>query len=700
MKNILQIAIDGNSGSGKTSLSHHLKSKYGLFFIDSGTIYNFAVYILLQIGKFDVESIEYEDLAFIDEVCLLGNGDLLFEKKIYDETCVCTDEVKQKVSFFAKNPLLRQRINEKIWQTIEDKAAVVNGRDIGTVVLPNASLKIFLHASVESREAGWSWMLEQQYGYLPEDKLQELRANAILRDTEDSNRKIAPLSCADDAISFEIADYSRDEIWENIDEKIDSWLSRNISLHKRDGVFLVNSGTVHRLAAHILLEQRIAKVEEIENANLDFVDEFTLMGDGSVKYRGESFTYSRLDTEEISNYLPVLYGCSSLMSKIKEIVLEVLEHLNCVVTARDYEVGTDYIDTTQRTVLSILIPTYNRATILKTCLDKLLQIKRQDIEFVVSDDCSEDNTVLVMQSYDDSRITFYQNRQNGGASYNSHLCFLRAKGKYALLISDEDDLFPDKVEKLTDWLKDNDDIAVYIGGGMRGENDIKSFTAKEYMDGYSALQELGYKTRYMTGIVFNVTLYQEQIGAVSYRMAPDTFNVYSFMYAMAKLFFAGRVITSDIMLFEETRFTKTTITNNIKSNPDIFYFEPNGRSSQIKCGIKSLKELPLNQSQQEFMIFKIFYETTKVALRIFEEKQLERYREMIPEHFSVFQEHIEGFSREAVINMLFGVTAECAAKEGICSEKELVRAISENEEICEFLRREKNNGRDYLPLFS
>ena len=224
MADVLQVAIDGNSGSGKTSVSRHLTKKYGLFFVDSGTMYNFACYFLLQQGKKDPSTLKPEDVGFLDRVILQKDGSFLFDGLCYSEEKVCTKGVVANVSFFAKIPFLRQRINEKIWQTITGVPAVVNGRDIGTVVLPNAPVKIYMEVSVEHRIKGWRQMLIQRHGYLPEEELQALIDNAVLRDTEDSRRTIAPLACAPDALRLDAAKFTINRICKMVDRRVDKWL--------------------------------------------------------------------------------------------------------------------------------------------------------------------------------------------------------------------------------------------------------------------------------------------------------------------------------------------------------------------------------------------------------------------------------------------------------------------------------------------
>ena len=338
-----------------------------------------------------------------------------------------------------------------------------------------------------------------------------------------------------------------------------------------------------------------------------------------------------------------------------------------------------------RPVLSICIPTYNRAPVLRACLNKLLSYPVQGLEFVVCDDASGDDTAELLKTFSDPRLSVFRNAYNVGASYNSHLSFSRAKGKYALLISDEDDLFPEALEELVFFFRQREDIAVYIAGGIRGENDIKSFPAREYPDGFSALWQLGYCTRYMSGVIFQTDLYRRVIGEVSYEDAPRVFNVYSFMYAMAKLFFFGKVITSNQMIFRETRFVPTTLTNNNRDNMDVFYFEPEGRRSQIRCSVRSLAQLPITREQKISMLCKIYYDSADVMLRSFNPAYLPRYQEMIPAHYQQFLSHMKAENIADALVRLEKALDEEAEVCGICSAAERKSQPDQDPELSAFV---------------
>lgn len=288
-------------------------------------------------------------------------------------------------------------------------------------------------------------------------------------------------------------------------------------------------------------------------------------------------------------------------------------------------------------VLSICIPTYNRAKIIEECVKKLLVYENDDIEIVVCDDCSKDNTLEVLASIQDERLKVFANEINLGASYNSHMCFMKANGKYAILISDEDDLNLDAVKALIDELVLSDIYSVYLVSGTRGPNDKLIYSDKVYENGWEALSELGFNIRYMTGVIFRTDLYKCKIGEVSFEDAPNIFSVYSFMYAMTVLFFEGVTKTSSVEYYSQNRFQKTTLTNNSKDTPDVFYFEPSDRIRQLKIWIRVLSTLPITKKQRILIVYKIIYDASVLCLRAYDVNYQAKYKAMLPSYHWVYR---------------------------------------------------------------
>ena len=329
-------------------------------------------------------------------------------------------------------------------------------------------------------------------------------------------------------------------------------------------------------------------------------------------------------------------------------------------------------------ILSICIPTYNRADVVKECVKKLLVCKRDDIEIVVIDNCSDDNTALYMKELQDSRLKFERNEKNYGASYNIHKTFLKASGKYMLLISDEDDVLHEQIDYLVECFKKNDDIAVMVVGGKRGENDLKVFPDKEYDTGFDALMEIGFCVRYMTGVILNGEMYKKYIGEVSYEESAFKFNTYSFIYAMAILSMHGRNITSSRMVYEQTRYAKTHRTNNSMDQVDVFYYEPLGRKGQIFCWNRAVSELGLSKVQKIFVSLKIMFDSTTVALRVYNHGEIVKYKRMASDKdFDDFVKHIGRSDIDETVNMLLQAGIEAMNTNDFCA----ITCFEELEEI-------------------
>lgn len=347
-------------------------------------------------------------------------------------------------------------------------------------------------------------------------------------------------------------------------------------------------------------------------------------------------------------------------------------------------------------VLSICIPTYNRAKIIEECVKKLLVYENDDIEIVVCDDCSKDNTLEVLASIQDERLKVFANEINLGASYNSHMCFMKANGKYAILISDEDDLNLDAVKDLIDELVLTNIYSVYLVSGTRGLNDKLIYSDKVYKNGWEALSELGFNIRYMTGVIFRTDLYKCKIGEVSFEDAPNIFSVYSFMYAMTVLFFEGVTKTSSVEYYSQNRFQKTTLTNNSKDTPDVFYFEPSDRIRQLKIWIRVLSTLPITKKQRILIVYKIIYDASALCLRAYDVNYQAKYKAMLPSYYDMFLSHMKGHKLELDLENIKKAGIDEMLKYNLVSKKEFDAMSLYDPEISAYILKRENDLREKL----
>ncbi len=188
-----QITIDGPAGSGKSSVAKGLAKELGFEHLDSGALYRSAALLWLHSNRNGDFLKELRATRF----SLQGEKLEMNGKTLGDE--IRTPEIGKVVSKVAEMPEVRRVITQKIRELACGRNIVVEGRDIGTVVLPDACVKIFLTASVEERaKRRYKQYAKKGIKVDFEDVQREIES----RDRIDSTREIAPLKAAKDAVIF------------------------------------------------------------------------------------------------------------------------------------------------------------------------------------------------------------------------------------------------------------------------------------------------------------------------------------------------------------------------------------------------------------------------------------------------------------------------------------------------------------------
>ena len=225
MKSI-QIAIDGPASSGKSTVAKIIAKQLGYTYLDTGAMYRSATFLALKNGievsnqEKIVELLESNPIRFgRDE-----NGEQLVFVGECDVTLPIRDnQVTNNVSAVAALPLVREKLVHLQREIAQAGGIVMDGRDIGTVVLPQAELKIFLIASVEER-ALRRFKENTERGI--ETDLETLKEEIAARDFKDSNRAISPLKAADDAITFDTTGVSIEGVVKFISKKAKEMLDK------------------------------------------------------------------------------------------------------------------------------------------------------------------------------------------------------------------------------------------------------------------------------------------------------------------------------------------------------------------------------------------------------------------------------------------------------------------------------------------
>lgn len=200
MKNNINIAIDGPASSGKSTTAKLLANKLNYRYLDTGATYRAATYLWIINDKIDIELFKsIFDEAKI-EIKFDGLIQLTFLNGIDVSKEIRSQEVTSNVSFISSLDFIRTRLVALQREFSVSKSVIVDGRDIGTIVLPDSELKIYLIASIEER-AKRRFLEYQKLGQ--DIDFETLKNDIAQRDKLDSEREISPLKKADDAIEVD-----------------------------------------------------------------------------------------------------------------------------------------------------------------------------------------------------------------------------------------------------------------------------------------------------------------------------------------------------------------------------------------------------------------------------------------------------------------------------------------------------------------
>lgn len=213
-----QIAMDGTAASGKTTVGKIIAEKLNYMFFDTGIMYRVAAYganqKLHDISDEQMVSdvVEKMDIALENDAVHGTTNVLLDGKNITD--LLHTPEVDKIVSTVAAYPAVRTALTNQQRRIGLQGRVVMVGRDIGTVVMPDAELKIYLEASAETRAK--RRYLENLSKHIESETYEMILADIIQRDKNDRERSVAPLRPADDAVIIHTDDYTAQEVADKI----------------------------------------------------------------------------------------------------------------------------------------------------------------------------------------------------------------------------------------------------------------------------------------------------------------------------------------------------------------------------------------------------------------------------------------------------------------------------------------------------
>lgn len=209
-----KVAIDGPAGSGKSTISKKIAERLNLVHIDTGAMYRAITYLALT-NNIDLD--DEKAYEFVSDVKISYKNERIYANDIDVTGKIRDDNVTKNVSKVSSFPYVRKTLVKIQQAAAADIDVIMDGRDIGTVVLPDADLKIFLTAHVKERAKR---RLKDNEGLGVTQDIETLAKELQERDLKDSTRKESPLVVASDAIIIDTTSYTIEDTIERITNEI------------------------------------------------------------------------------------------------------------------------------------------------------------------------------------------------------------------------------------------------------------------------------------------------------------------------------------------------------------------------------------------------------------------------------------------------------------------------------------------------
>ncbi len=215
MKKKFIVAIDGPSSSGKSTIAKLIAKHFNITYIDSGSIYRAITYLALKNNLVKTDSIDFVSLIDLLNNCSISfsfnsiNQNIINIDDVSVENEIRTFEISNNVSLIAEKNEVRKYVLKIQKHMSKNKSVVMDGRDIGSVVFPNADFKFFLDASLEIRSLRrWNELKLSEKDL----KFDDVKKDLLKRDDNDINRKFSPLIRTKDSILIDSDELNIDEV--------------------------------------------------------------------------------------------------------------------------------------------------------------------------------------------------------------------------------------------------------------------------------------------------------------------------------------------------------------------------------------------------------------------------------------------------------------------------------------------------------
>lgn len=253
--------------------------------------------------------------------------------------------------------------------------------------------------------------------------------------------------------------------------------------------------------------------------------------------------------------------------------------------------------------LSFCIPTYNRSEKCLRLVKEILSVNNENIEVIVSDNCSSDQTVTLLKQINDNRLVIFQNEQNNGSMFNIYNSFSKAKGEYLYFTTDKDFINIKNLDLFLSFLSESENLSC---GYCSYHSDFDGIN-KIYLQGYEALDKVGYLGWHPSGYFFN----REQLESIPYQQKYSDKNFvgeFFLDFILAELALMGNigVFNKSLTLPQDNGEASGDKSLSIKGMNLNAYYTPKER---LKISINQsihINGLKLSYNEKKEMLLKIF----------------------------------------------------------------------------------------------
>lgn len=212
-KHLIQVAIDGPAGAGKTTVGQLVASKLGIIYLSTGRIFRSYAFALRSINCENQEEVKNElsqfELEFVDGRFIINGIDVTMD--------ITNDIHSMNASLISSYPFVRKKYEKDLKKIIKKNSLVMDGRDIGTVIIPDTPFKFYLDASLEVRAKRRAKDLHMD---IKSSDFKKLMEDIKKRDYQDTHRAVSPLRKAPDAIEINSDNMTAEQVADFICDKV------------------------------------------------------------------------------------------------------------------------------------------------------------------------------------------------------------------------------------------------------------------------------------------------------------------------------------------------------------------------------------------------------------------------------------------------------------------------------------------------